>query len=449
MKLARISPVALTAGIALACGSGSSGSAGSDDGGAEGRARTGHDGAVSGKDGGTGSGTGHGGEADSGSHSDAAGSDAGVTPGLHVVMGSGGSPGHIVDGSGKTVHLHGADRSGTEYSCLYGSFFDGPADQTSIDTMKAWNINALRVPLNADCWLGINGAPAAYSGTNYQNAIQTWVNLITSNGFVAIVDLHWTAPGSYLAKSQTPMADADHAPTFWSQVAKMFASNGSVIFDLFNEPYIMDWTCWTQGGMCAKWNGSSATGSSYQVAGMASLLQAVRTAGAENVVIMGGLGYSSDMSSWVTSVNSIPTLAAPLNGISIKNVAVSWHAYDFNSEQSQCPSQYNSYMGSCTTGEATATATSVTAVLSAGFPLIIGESGISAYNTSTAMPFSATQLTDLENWYDSLLTWADGQGQSYLAWTWNTDAPPELLADYSGTPSPYFGVTYKMHLSAF
>ena len=78
------------------------------------------------------------------------------------------------------------------------------------------------------------------------------------------------------------------------------------------------------------------------------------------------LGYSSDMSSWVTSVNSIPTLAAPLNGISIKNVAVSWHAYDFNSEQSQCPSQYNSYMGSCTTGEATATATSVTAVLSAG-----------------------------------------------------------------------------------
>ncbi|MGH7298416.1 MAG: glycoside hydrolase family 5 protein, partial [Polyangiaceae bacterium] len=77
--------------------------------------------------------------------------------GLHVVMGSGGSPGHIVDGAGNVVQLHGADRSGTEYSCLSGAFFDGPVDQTAIDAMKAWHVNAVRVPLNEDCWLGING----------------------------------------------------------------------------------------------------------------------------------------------------------------------------------------------------------------------------------------------------------------------------------------------------
>jgi hypothetical protein len=364
-------------------------------------------------------------------------------------MGSAGSPGHIVDGSGKTVQLHGADRSGTEFSCLYGSFFDGPADQTGINAMLAWNINAVRVPLNADCWLGINGVPAAYSGTNYQNAIQTWVNLITSNKMVAIVDLHWTAPGSYLANAQTPMADADHAPTFWSQVAKMFASNGSVIFDLFNEPYITDWGCWTSGGMCAEWNGTSASGSTYMVAGMATLLQAVRNAGAENVVILGGLGYSSDMTQWVSSVNSIPKLAAPLDGISIKNVAVSWHAYDFNSEQSGCPSQYNGYSGTCNSAAVTAMTTSVTSVLSAGFPLIIGESGISAFSTSSAMPFSSAQITDIETWYTNLLTWAQGQGQSYLAWSWNTDTDPILLTNYDGGPSPYFGVTYQSYLKMF
>ena len=27
--------------------------------------------------------------------------------------------------------------------------------------MKAWNINAVRVPLNEDCWLGINGVASA------------------------------------------------------------------------------------------------------------------------------------------------------------------------------------------------------------------------------------------------------------------------------------------------
>jgi endoglucanase len=380
---------------------------------------------------------------------DGGATEGGVSTGLHVVMGSSSSPGHIVDGSGKVVQLHGVDRSGTEFSCLYGSFFDGPANQDGINAMLAWNVDAVRVPLNADCWLAINGAPSAYSGSAYQTAIQTWVNLITSNGMVAIVDLHWTAPGTYLANAQTPMADADHAPTFWSQVAAMFKDNGMVIFDLFNEPYISDWTCWTSGGMCAQWNGSSPTGATYEVAGMAQLLQAVRNAGANNVVILGGLGYSSDMTEWVSSVQSIPKLAAPLDGISIDNVAVSWHAYDFNSEQSGCPSQYNGYTGTCNSAATTAMNTSVTTVLAAGFPLVVGESGISAFSASSAMPFSSSQITDLETWYDNLLTWIQGQGQSYLAWSWNTDTDPILLTNYDGGASPYFGVTYQTHLEKY
>jgi hypothetical protein len=184
---------------------------------------------------------------------------------------------------------------------------------------------------------------------------------------------------------------------------------------------------------------------------MAALLKAVRSAGADNVVILGGLAYSSDMSQWVTSVNGIPNLAAPLNGISIKNVAASWHAYDFNSEQSGCPSQYNNYDMSltCSTAAATAMATSATSVLSAGFPLVIGETGISAYSASTAMPFTTAQIGDLETWLDNLLDWAEMQGQGYLAWSWNTDTPPELVTDYTGTPSPDFGVTYQTHLKKF
>jgi hypothetical protein len=184
---------------------------------------------------------------------------------------------------------------------------------------------------------------------------------------------------------------------------------------------------------------------------MASLLQAVRKAGAENVVILGGLAYSSDMSQWVASVNGIPSLPAPLDGISIANVAASWHAYDFNSEQSGCPSQYNGYMASltCSSAAATAMATSATSVLSAGFPVVIGESGISAYSASSAAPFSAAQITDLETWFTNLLTWATMQGQGYLAWSWNTDTPPVLLLDYTGTPTPDFGQTYQTYLKQF
>jgi endoglucanase len=66
---------------------------------------------------------------------------------------------------------------------------------------------------------------------------------------------------------------------------------------------------------------------------MASLLQAVRNAGADNVVILGGLAYSSDFSQWVALVNNIPTLASRLNGLSIAYVAASSHSYDFNSRR--------------------------------------------------------------------------------------------------------------------
>ncbi|MEO8801567.1 MAG: hypothetical protein ABI551_26995 [Polyangiaceae bacterium] len=42
----------------------------------------------------------------------------------------------------------------------------------------------------------------------------------------------------------------------------------------------------------------------------------------------------------------------------------------------------------------------------------------------------------------------DDQDQSYVAWDWNTEAPPILLSSFDGTPSPFFGVTYKAHLAA-
>jgi hypothetical protein len=108
---------------------------------------------------------------------DAASPGSGGSGGLHVVMGSNGSNGFIADGTGAAVQLHGADFSGTEYACLNGSIFDQssvPANQTTVTEMKSWHINAVRVPLNEDCWLGINGVPAATAGTAYQAAIRKW-----------------------------------------------------------------------------------------------------------------------------------------------------------------------------------------------------------------------------------------------------------------------------------
>jgi hypothetical protein len=88
-------------------------------------------------------------------------------------------------------------------------------------------------------------------------------------------------------------------------------------------------------------------------------------------------------------------------------------------------------------------------VLAAGFPLVIGETGISAYSASSAASFTAAQIADIDGWLDDLLSWAEAEGQGYLAWSWNTDTDPVLVTDYSGTPTVDFGQTYQTHLKKF
>ena len=120
--------------------------------------------------------------------------------------------------------------------------------------------------MNEDCWLGINGVKSQYSGQNYISALESYVSMFTSQGFVVILDLHWTAPGSQLATKQLPMPDRDHAVDFWKSVAQKFSGNDKVIFELFNEPFPDNgnwdsdngWKCWRNGG-------SSCNGLNYQV----------------------------------------------------------------------------------------------------------------------------------------------------------------------------------------
>lgn len=157
------------------------------------------------------------------------------------------------------ILIQGLNHAGTEYACVQGyAIFEKPYNQTLVDSFKAWKANAVRVPLNEDCWLGINGVKPEFSGQNYINNISEYVNMFTREGFVVILDLHWTAPGTQKATKQVPMPDQDHSIAFWTSVASTFSNNDKVIFELFNEPYPdhgnwnsdEGWKCWRDGGYC-------------------------------------------------------------------------------------------------------------------------------------------------------------------------------------------------------
>src|SRR5436305_7502351 len=122
----------------------------------------------------------------------------------------------LVDADGHDAILHGVDRMGTEYMCAQGrGIFEGPTDQASIDALTRWGVNAVRLPLNEHCWLGLGDVVADYGGAAYRDAIVAYARSLVANGIYVIVDLHWSAPGDVPALGAMPMPDADHAAAFW------------------------------------------------------------------------------------------------------------------------------------------------------------------------------------------------------------------------------------------
>src|ERR1022692_3175825 len=336
----------------------------------------------------------------------------GRAPALHV------SGNRLLDRLGQRVVLHGVDRSGGEYACVQGfGLWDGPRNQASVTAMKSWRVNAVRVPLNEACWNGESYVKRQFRGARYRRAIEAYVRLLNHNGLVAILDLHWTG-GAYTGPSsacpsaeatcQKPMPDAGQSIPFWTSVARAFKGNGAVIFDLFNEPFperaagaseATGWRCWLRGGR-------ACTGISYRVAGMQSLVTAVRSTGAGNVIMAGGLGFAGDLAQWLRHEPADPD----------HNLAASWHSYNFNG----CD------VPSCWAGQV--------ARVIAKVPVIVGEIG---------------ENDCASTYIGSLMKWLDARSTSYLGWAWNADfgcsAGPSLISSYTGTPTRY-GAGYRSHL---
>jgi hypothetical protein len=299
-----------------------------------------------------------------------------------------------VNDVGKPVRLLGVNRSGLEYACVQGwGFSDGPVDAASISAMKTWRIDAVRVPLNEDCWLGINGVKAQYGGGAYRAFVQSFVARLNAAGMTAILDLHWNASGSQRATGQQQMADADHSPAFWRSVARTFRGNRNVILDLYNEPHDVSWRCWRDG--CGRW------------AGMQRLVDAVRSAGGREPLMLGGLAWSNDLSGWLRWRPRDP----------LHQLIASFHLYNFNT---------------CSTAACwNATVAPVARVV----PVVTGELG---------------ENDCAHGFIDTYMPWADAAGISYLGWTWDTwncNSGPALISGYDGTPTR-FGAGFRAHLQS-
>jgi endoglucanase len=322
----------------------------------------------------------------------AAAADGGIAGQLVVRAANG----QLVDAGGTPIRLLGVNRSGAEYACVGGwGFFDGPTDPHSVAAMKAWGINAVRLPLNEDCWLGINGVSPKYSGTAYRNAVASYVRLLHSAGIFVVLDLHWSAPGTKEATGQEEMADLDHSPAFWSSVAHTFRHDHAVVFDLFNEPHGIDWPCWRDGCWISE---------GWQTAGMQTLVDAVRRTGARQPIVATGIDWGTNLKLWLRYRPRDPA----------GQLIAGFHAFNF---------------AHCTTVRCW---NGTIAPVARRFPVIATELG----ENDCATTFS-----------NRYMDWADQHGVSYLAWTWNPTGcrAPALIQSWSGAATP-FGAAIRRHL---
>lgn len=317
---------------------------------------------------------------------------------------------HLVNQQGQTIRLIGVNRNAVSNCVTDQSVFQG---STAAAQFAAWHINFVRISVNEDCWLGINGVPAAYSGANYQNAIISFVNALRSYGIYAEVDLHWSAPGTYQSDMQQSMPDADHATAYWRSVATAFKNDPAVIFELYNEPHFTGsnslcadlWACWRDGGTmttittCQTARSSSCqVQADWQAVGMQSLVNTIRSTGATNPIVVEVLnnGRASTYQDYLSHLPSDP----------LNQLMFNWHAYGTAANTST--TWWDSYV----------------APIAQVMPALSDEFGendcLGAYNTA-------------------FMTWADAHGVGYAPYGWLTwpCGAYGMLGAYDGTPSSY------------
>ncbi len=357
----------------------------------------------------------------------------------------------LVDEHGSVVQLRGVNRAGTEYRCVqdipYGFVTDdNSTDGTSaryagevVAALQTWNkpgsagnaINAVRIPLNEQCWFGHRGAAPAFSGAPYRAFIKAEVDALVAAGMYPILDLHWTATGSALAAQQDVAPNVERSLPFWTDVAKMFKHSPAVVFDLFNEPRLWcysaacsdnyataasyAWGCFRDGCTYTRSPGDGVedqTSGQFEVVGTQRLVNAIRDQGADNVILIEGLGYSNALDNWAKYKPIDPS----------NQIAAELHTYSSSGTSVNNVSHLDRMLS--------------TDGLTSDYPLLVGEFGES---------ICSGQGTGFA---EKTMAWADSHGYGYTAWAWDKGegcSGPSLVTSNAGAVSPY-GAIVRAHL---
>jgi hypothetical protein len=297
--------------------------------------------------------------------SGAGGSAAQLSPGGYYVSGN-----KILDGSGRVHQFRGVSRPSLEWSQDGEAIFD-----RDWDNIRSWGGNIVRLPLNQVFWR---------TNPDYRDRVRGYVTAIQARGMDVILDLHWSEGATPGVGEQRELPD-QNSIVFWQDVAIAYKDDSRVLFELYNEPKVFDWTIWLNGGSVG----------GFQAVGMKALYDAVRATGAQNITILGGLD-------WAYELSGFPGISGAVN------LALATHPYDTPNKQ---PASWDADWGS----------------LASQYPIIVTEFGRLGSSANPCDPGYAREVID----------YADARGLSWIGWAWYVGdcGFPSLISDWLGTPT--------------
>ena len=311
----------------------------------------------------------------------------------------------ILDSNNKRVHLRGVNVPSLEWT----SDGQGHVLETTRVAIDDWHSNVIRLPLAQDRWFGKTTDKNA-SIESYQALVKQVVDLCSSKGCYIVLDLHWSDAGEWGKQVAQHVMPDQNSIVFWKDLATTYKNHPAVMFDLYNEPHDVSWDIWQNGGQVSERGRPGTPSRSFEAVGMQKLLDTVRATGAKNVVMVGGIDWSYDLSAILAGRQ----LTDPNgNGIIYAN-----HAYPFKGESVQ---QWIKKMEAAT----------------AKLPVNISEFG--------SAPAGARGVSG-EQWVRQVLQAMRDHDWDWIAWDMHPQAGPKMISDWNYTPTPTFGKWVKLAL---
>lgn len=272
------------------------------------------------------------------------------------------------------ARLKGINRSGLQHKngLALAGFGSDPTPELKA-WRDTWQAVVVRIPLGQSYYTTYAEAP------QYRQGVAAVVAAAKSLGMYVILELH----GYDASNLNEAQPDPNSTPMFWAQVAQQFGSETHVLFDIWNEPWGVDW---------ATWKGSAV-----------KIIQAIRGAGAnDTLIVVGGLDYAYDLSALLTPSNRITGLGP---------IIYATHPYPLKSTPPSMSPEWDSKFGN----------------VAQQVPVIIGEYGV---NDSGTSPYGLGNQTDAHNWMTQLHTYIDAHQLSALAWSAGDE--PQLMMGKNG-----------------